>query len=458
MRDAVVIIGDGERTRRIAESVAEDMSRVLVVPPGSKERGALRSDWWPFVAEDPRVSGLLNRSRTVIVAVDDDALSATISSRVSGIVGSQTHSHGNTRGPFTVVASSDLSAALRPPTLERSFPPWDVSNPSENVAQLVCATLQALATSSVRPVDVTRKTIGESDADLEHVLDVWLGYAREADAFLARASRHLHPNDAPSHSRVFADSGDAGIPVQVVSGEPVAVAASVLRWEVEDDPGTVIAITPAATAISATTWNRGRVMPALMWLASPDTEAPAVITINTDDVGLDIASITDGLISQWGRAYHAAHSRLYRSMPQWNATKPGRNEQSSVAAVKNMLALLGAHGFRLTRRRSSAAYEPTDEEVESMARGEHEAWLNERTWSWNGKQFRAYERPEAKEGDGFNIALSPDARAWEDLSDQTRKYNRAVTRWVYPAIAATFGYQIERLPIQAYTVPETPHR
>jgi hypothetical protein len=113
-------------------------------------------------------------------------------------------------------------------------------------------------------------------------------------------------------------------------------------------------------------------------------------------------------------------------------------KESNLQEADYIWVKLGAVGCRVKplASRAAAPFEFTSEEIETMARLEHERWMSERRMKgWNYGPNRDDQRK-----------LNPNLQAWDRLPDAVREYNRQTIRDL-PALLARAQLQIQRREI-----------
>ena len=122
------------------------------------------------------------------------------------------------------------------------------------------------------------------------------------------------------------------------------------------------------------------------------------------------------------------------SQVPWEQLPESLKESNRVQAA-NIGNTLAAAGYSITQLRDWGAGEKnfTPQEVEIMARKEHERWCQER---WDGGWTEGPERDEQKK-------TNPDLVGWEDLEEKEKEKNRRFVRGL-PKTLAKAGFQIEK--------------
>lgn len=112
---------------------------------------------------------------------------------------------------------------------------------------------------------------------------------------------------------------------------------------------------------------------------------------------------------------------------------PERLKESNRVQAANIGITLAKTGYRITQMRDWGAsdMEFTPQEVEIMARKEHERWCQER---WEDGWTEGSERDEEKK-------TNPDLVAWEVLKEEEKEKNRRFVRDLPPTLAKA-GFQI----------------
>ena len=402
---ATVILGNSDEASAIAASARA--GDVAVFHAGAVDtHTAARVTGWPDISADRAVRRAVRRAEYVIVADSDDVISADVARRISSSI------PGVDRRMFQLVQSQELNRALRPPVISGDFPGWERFSVEDNIAQLLVEVVLGLSSRSKRALTVHVRSPSQ-------VLLDWLGNALEAECLLGEPA-----------SFELVDTPEAD--VILLTGDGPEVVATAL-----ENGHTVIAVAPLSL-FTTIPWARDRVIDAQAWLRDGGTAD--ILVIDPVHRGLHYRLITDGVATQWGRAYHRAHTMRYRENEPWNPEVFGKNEQSSIGAAMNMLVSLHAQGFELATTGEVANF--TGDEVSNLARAEHVAWL-ERTWTDPaGEEIPCSYKRNVVTG---SYAPGPDGVAWDELSEHTREYNRWVPAKMYPALAALFGYVIRRI-------------
>jgi hypothetical protein len=157
------------------------------------------------------------------------------------------------------------------------------------------------------------------------------------------------------------------------------------------------------------------------------------------------ADIRDDFTEQLARSIHAAYVAMEAAEGKTPATNPSMVawerlpvglRQSNIAQAADIGDKMGAIGAVIV---PESAGEPdfafTDQEIESLAEGEHERWMRDKlSQGWKYGEPRNDERK-----------IHPDLKAWAALSDPARDKDRNAIRTL-PATLHEAGYQILRLP------------
>ncbi len=115
---------------------------------------------------------------------------------------------------------------------------------------------------------------------------------------------------------------------------------------------------------------------------------------------------------------------------------PERLKESNRVQAANIGNTLAAAGYSITQLRDWGAGEKdfTPQEVEIMARKEHERWCQERR---DGGWTKGPVRDEQKK-------TNPDLVPWEDLEEKEKEKNRRFVRGL-PKTLAKAGFQVGRI-------------
>ncbi|WP_157558895.1 hypothetical protein [Nocardioides sp. Soil774] len=426
-RGGVVIIGSSAEADAIARSLDGEAraSLVRIHEDGpASGRGSMLLQNWQDIGDDPLAEKLVRAATSVVVAGSSDTVSARLAAAARPLM--------RQSRPFQLVRSSDLARALRPSVLT-TLPEAEGFHPADNIGQLVAAALVAHGRDRKVPVLVSFVACGVSP--LVTTIQMWLANTSSATNLIkGQPSFAFVPTEAEAE-------------VCVVAGVPERVAAEVARQSSER---AVVAAVAADLLGSVALPQASRLHKLKEWSPGSPLVRGDVLVVDPDADGLDHRVVTDGLDVQWGRAFDDAYTSLYvaahpgTSGSAWSVGSLGRNEQSSIAAAKYMLAVLGEHGFELRSGTGLGWVDgpPSPEVIDRMARMEHDEWWKRRMWTDpEGVERRVSLRLQS-DGTWHD---GPHCREFEELDPSTRDYNHDVIAKVYPALAAMFGYGIRRV-------------
>lgn len=473
IKDALVIIGSGKNamgvlrnaTRGVSDATAGQRPAVVLIsdfeetgtaPPSAYVvRSSFSTD-----GLTPQARRVIKSARDIIVATDDDALNRQLTQSIGADITS------NKSRVVGVIGSPRYADELRPPVIDGKLPPTDYTSPHENISQLVSVLVDFISLDTAlglgnRPDLVVQiDDVDGRSGDLAWAIRLALtrlSRARTSMRNLTRPRlevRASHPN--PSQEQC---PNDVSVNV-LVGGNPAEVAAALLAKARQHDasksndarphPPITIGITDVRLLPEEQSNDRNmsvltsgvRVLDARKLPGKQDILNGATLALDRDAVGLDDKLVLDTLESCWGRIYHNAHGLMHRAMEPWNYHSHHRNEQSSIGAVRTMLEQLAEHGYALYRTDSEPRHTlPSGPEAEEMARAEHEAW---RTRKWvDPATGRTLMAPQRLESDGEVRENSAD-RPFGELDENTRRYNKRVPLEIYPAVAASMGYEIRK--------------
>ena len=175
----------------------------------------------------------------------------------------------------------------------------------------------------------------------------------------------------------------------------------------------------------------------------PVSDTLPVLVVDPRSAAWDPQLLFDDMEKQWGRLYHAIYGLLFDNVTEWSEVASGREGQSSTAAARFMLQNLEAHGFHLVKSpRPPAAPDFTGREVTSMAAAEHDQWFRHRTYVDEQGQPVSVARPD-----------SPYLVPWERLDEEKRRDNEELVLRTVPALAAVFGYEVQRFSAEPARTP-----
>jgi hypothetical protein len=347
------------------------------------------------------------------VATDDDALNIGIAELL-------------TRRPVTdgkkvmaIVGHPGLAEELRPPVISGDLRmPYGISCPVENIAEQICHHLdQALAQDPALSAAGEGTVVVERDDEVaSKAIETWVRRFTWSRSFLRDGSRQRVPLLRMSDEAC----PDAAGPVfRIFVGDDLAeTAARTLRGvrlgHVEDSR--LITVTSARLI--------------------PTAQAGRVVVVDARSASWDQRLVFDDIAEQWGRVYHSVYCVLFNSFTDWADVHTGREGQSSIAAGQYMLQILYRHGFHLVKvegRPAAPAF--TAAELSSMAAAEHEEWRLRRTYRDEQDQDVSVVGPN-----------SPYRMPWGELPEEARRNNEALVNCTVPALAALFGYEVQRIP------------
>jgi RyR domain/TrkA-N domain len=157
------------------------------------------------------------------------------------------------------------------------------------------------------------------------------------------------------------------------------------------------------------------------------------------------ANIRDDFTEQLARSIHSAYVAMETAKGETPETNPSMVRweqlsedlrQSNIAQAADIGVKMDAIGAIVVPESAGApAFSFTDQEIERLARMEHERWLKEKIADgWKYGEVRDDERK-----------IHPDLKDWAGLSDAERGKDRNAVRTL-PATLHDAGYQILRLP------------
>jgi hypothetical protein len=417
----LVVIGSGGPAAEILRSHPRRSTRGLLLVTGSREgpaalaaRGHAATMVMDLdtLAQDA-AADLRARGGTLAVATDDDALNI-------GIAEVLTHRPvPGGKKVMAIVGHPPLADELRPPVISGDLHmAYGISCPVENIAEQICHHLdQALTQDPVlRAAGQGTIAVDRDDEVSSRAIETWVRRFTWSRSFLRDGSRRRVPL-----LRMSDEAGpDAAGPVfrVFVGKDPAETAARTLRGVRlghADDPR-LIAVTSARLI--------------------PTAQGGRVVVVDARSAAWDQRLVFDDIAEQWGRVYHSIYCVLFNSFTDWADVHTGREGQSSIAAGRYMLQILDRHGFQLVKvegRPSAPAF--TAAELTSMATAEHEEWRLKRTY-----------RDEQDRDVSVVGPRSPYRMPWEELPEEARRNNEALVNCTVPALAALFGYEVQRKP------------
>jgi hypothetical protein len=141
--------------------------------------------------------------------------------------------------------------------------------------------------------------------------------------------------------------------------------------------------------------------------------------------------------------YLATNRRLYGdTLPASDGMQPWEKldeeyRESSRKQADHIIPKLRAIGCRIRHRRSwnAPAFRFTDNELDLLARAEHQRWMNDRLkLGWKYGEVRNNKRK-----------IHPDLVAWQKLTDDRRELDRDSVRRL-PDYLAMSGFEVVREP------------
>ncbi|MEJ4100847.1 hypothetical protein V5S96_10840 [Corynebacterium mastitidis] len=434
-KDRVLLIGDSTTAASIAQAIPEQKSFTHFTAHAHSERS------WevPLDASGPLYDTALTKSaqraNTIIVATEDTAENIQIAEKLAAKI-------DTAKTEITcLVSDSQLSNQLRPTTITGTPPEIDLFNPEENIAQHVAELVMFLTTSSIRKNEpITVNIVENVTSDIiGSVVKSWLDTTKNSIKCIRESNTPTFEEKyikIPPEIKVnktcqtYNTNKPEYADISIILGTEEYVAVEALERARDSIDDIVIAVTRPELLRpigSKSTWTDSTT-------ASEDNlRDTRTICVNPDAIANSLEEVRSGVIDRWARAYHLFYGMMVRDISRWNAQALGKNEQSSISAVKNMLNILDNHGYYLKRsKKDNSMFNP--EIVESMAREEHDSW---RKRTWIDSASRKIKRVTDKEpGDGvLDIEF-------DDLDQKYKEYNLRVPQEVYPAIATLFGYHI----------------
>lgn len=418
----ILVIGSSDEADMIARSHDNKKSLARIHELGDHgDANTVILDGGRPLSANKLASNLARRADRIIVAASTDTTSARLAEEVRGL--------SSSAKPFILIRSREMMVAIRPGTLDR-LPGSEIFHAEDNVAQIVseCVARQAPSSGSLRV-----HLHGDTSIGAVAVAE-WCRNAQASNALIFDRQRWDFTDDMRASD------------LTVIAGNPEWVAASAAQA-----PGSspVIAVVPDDLLRALPLPTHRSIMPWRTWAATSEPIEPGkILTVDPQRDGLNVQVVTDGLASQWGRAFNDAYGYLYASHSPhreggpsglWDATS--REGQSSTAAAIFMLNNLRHHDYQL--RKGPAGWKgqrPNASQIDHMARAEHENWRKER--KWRSDDGTTHHAPIKLDDDRKNEIPNVNDVDFDDLDEMTRKYNHDVISKVYPALAAMFGYGI----------------
>ncbi|OHV41392.1 MULTISPECIES: RyR domain-containing protein [Pseudofrankia] len=161
------------------------------------------------------------------------------------------------------------------------------------------------------------------------------------------------------------------------------------------------------------------------------------------DAACDPDDVSDDRLEAWAEAIHADYCRqrlesgeasddnealvAWENLPE----KYRSNNYDQARDIETKLNLIGCASARMTSDAPSFTFTP--EEVELLARHEHERWMRNRlAHGWRGGDARDNER-----------LIHPDIRPYDELSTETKDKDAQMVRLI-PRLLASAGYRVVR--------------
>lgn len=417
----LVVIGSGTPAAEILRSHPHPSPRGLLLVTGNRHgeaalasRGhAARLVMDVEALADEAVADLLSRGGTLAVATDDDSLNIGIAEALT--------SSRSTNGckVMAIVSHPQLAEELLPPVIAGDLlMPYGISCPAENIAEQICHHLdQVLAADPALSASGRGFVSVEGDGGItSRAIESRVRRFTWSRSFLGeRGDRRVPVLRMDDEAR----PGERGPVFRVVVGEDLAeTAARTLR-------GVRLGHAEESRLISVTS---ARLV--------PRAHSARVIVVDARSAAWDQRLVFDDIAEQWGRLYHSIYCVLFNSFTPWADVHAGREGQSSIAAGQFILKLLDQHGFRLVKVEHRPSAPPfTAEELTSMAAAEHEEWRRRRTYRDERGRRVSVVRPESR----YQMP-------WGELPEEARASNEALVSCTIPALAALFGYEVQRMP------------
>lgn len=417
----LVVIGSGEPAAQILRSHPRKSTRGLLLVTSNRQgpaavaaRGHAATTVMDLqTLPEDAADDLRARGGTLAVATDDDALNITLAEALTrrAVPGG--------KKVMAIVQHPALAEELRPPVISGDLHmPYGISCPVENVAEQICHHLDQGLTDdeALKAADQGTVSVEGDDGMLSEVVETWVRRFTWSRSFLRDGARERVP------LLRMREPGEPDAPGPVfrifVGADPAETAARTLK-------GVRLGRAGGSRLIAVTS---ARLIPV--------AQLDRVVVVDERSAAWDQRLVFDDIAEQWGRVYHSAYRVLFNSGAEWAEVHTGREGQSSIAAGQYMLQLLDRHGFHLVKvegRPTAPAF--TDAELTSMAAAEHGEWLLRRTY-----------RDEHGKAVSVVGPQSPYRMPWEELSEQARKNNEALVNCTVPALAALFGYEVQRKP------------
>ena len=423
----VAVVGDSESASAVTEVLKNANYRTVnIAPPGAEPaEGQVRTTHWPELNRDRRVSRLLTNSDHIVLAGKGDAESAKLARNLPD----------DAKHPHQLITDIELAPFAHPKRIHEAVPNTALTSPEDNIALHVTEILTRIAgiefsssgaNSAKPPLSIF---IDIDDASLSRLVKSRVNALIYSDTFIRQSAKE---SQTPWFTLV-----DALEPAQVciIGGSTGHTMDAIFDTANYRGKRRIAIIDKQKLEIFPK--EKGQYLDSLADLSDP--EIP--IIVDEKKVGLEPELLLRNLLERWGRAYHHAHSLLYKGGKAWNAKAAGREEQSSIKAAEHMLAILAIHGYALERTSNPVPVNPfTDAEADAMAKAEHADWL-ERTWFDPECKVTRFVKQKFDKSDG-QWKDGADARPWEELEEPTKDYMHKVPTVIYPAIASLLGYQI----------------
>lgn len=448
---SIVIIGDGGYASTIVSSARSDAKISLLHFTHSP---SLRNRWeilWNDHPEttinkpDSSVLKAISQAKNVIIATGSD----TGNIKYARLLHKKLQEAKKDNTTITcMISDPHLTEQLRPAYLEKTLPKIELFSPEENIAQHATEIISDLALSGEGSILANSKKIKiflyqiREEENRGALIQEWLERLQHAYTFIEAAPEILLVDNEKDADVIF------------IVGPETSVAAQALQ------------MTKGNTDLQNKIWiafthqdlitppDESQLIPTVSEVLSRKKSIlhrGELIVADANAIASDYNQVTSGLKTQWGRAYHIFYSFMThkinevnkREVPLWD-TNHGKKEQSSIAAVENMLILLNEHHYELMHvdpdipkeqlKEEYPVYSPSSETINSIAEAEHNAW-RERKWiDFDGTLRRVVDK---EPGDGVNDI------DFEELPQEYQEYNRMTVKQAFPAIAATFGYVIQ---------------
>jgi voltage-gated potassium channel Kch len=174
-----------------------------------------------------------------------------------------------------------------------------------------------------------------------------------------------------------------------------------------------------------------------------DPDSTRLRAVSLPELTCTLELVTGGLTEQVAREIHEAYRReraaegesADAALPPWETLSEDlreSNRHQALDSVEKLRSIGCAFVVSDDPRRFEFSFSP--DEVELLARREHERWLDERTrQGWRSGPVRDREQ-----------RISPDIKSWEELDERAREKDRQAVRQI-AEIFGRAGYQIVRV-------------